>query len=292
MGIAVDNQHNIYMADFGNNVIRKMSANGVMSILAGSVGVKGWEDGTGTAATFYFPKNLALDEAGNVYVTNSGDTNIRYGLVPSDPSILLSKATRKITQGGVVTTVPGASSGDAVVTDKSGNLYVATSYIRKISPSGVVTTFAGSSQQGWVDGVGTAARFWGISGLAIDDAGNIFAADSTAVRMITPDGTVTTLAGAGNDPSYADGVGSAARFGGLIGIAVDKAGNVYVADNTNSLIRKITKTGVVSTFAGTANVRTTTLGALPGTIAEPRGLAIDANGTIYFGAGNAVLKIQ
>ena len=141
--------------------------------------------------------------------------------------------------------------------DSAGNVYVADTdnhTIRKITPSRVVRTLAGlAGSHGSADGTGSAARFNFPLGVAVDSAGNVYVADTDnyTIRKITPSGVVRTLAGLAGTGS-ADGTGSAARFNFPQGVAVDSAGNVYVADTSNHTIRKITPSGVVSTFAGLA----------------------------------------
>ena len=166
---------------------------------------------------------------------------------------------REITPSGVVTTLAGSFDDPrGVAVDSAGNVYVADAgndEIRKITPSGVVTTLAGSAgQTGSSDGTGSAARFNGPNGVAVDSAGNVYVADTgnDEIRKITPSGVVTTLAGSAGQAGSSDGTGSAARFGSPGGVAVDSAGNVYVADENNDEIRKITPSGVVTTLAGSA----------------------------------------
>lgn len=174
--------------------------------------------------------------------------------------------------------------------DGAGNVYVAdrsNNTIRKIS-GGAVTTFAGSAQfpgsAGYLDGTGSAARFYGPTGVAVDSAGNVYVADSfnNAIRKISPGGVVTTLAGLGGTGGSTDGTGSSARFHQPLGVAVDSAGNVYVGDSLNSTIRKISPAGVVSTLAGLAN----SPGGVDGTgssarFYSPSGVAVDNAGTVY-----------
>jgi serine/threonine-protein kinase len=240
IGVAFDGAGNIYVADVSNNKIRKIAPGGIVTTFAGS-GARGSADGTGTAASFAGPYGVSVDADGNVYVADFCNNRIR-----------------RITPGGVVTTLAGSgSAGSAdgpgaaasfahpsgVAVDGSGNVYVAdllSNKIRKITPGGVVTTFAGSGAEGSADGVGTAASFNLPAGVAVDGSGNVYVAEISGnkIRKITPGGIVTTFAGSGVQGS-ADGAGPAAEFFEPMGVAVDGAGNVYVADRLNNKIRKV-----------------------------------------------------
>ncbi|MEP7141202.1 MAG: NHL repeat-containing protein, partial [Caldimonas sp.] len=252
-GLVVDAAANVYVADTFNGTIRKITPAGVVTTLAGLAGFSGSADGTGSAARFSAPRGLALDAAGNLYVADV--TTIR-----------------KVTPGGVVTTLaglagnPGSADGTGaaarfnvafdVALDSAGNVYVAdagsNATIRKITPAGVVTTLAGlAGSFGSVDGAGSAARFRDPRGIAVDAADNIFVSDRVdhTIRRITPAGDVTTVAGLSLASGNTDGTGAAARFNRPLGIAIDAAGNVHVADSDNQAIRKVTPAGVVTTVA-------------------------------------------
>ena len=254
-GVAVDSAGNVYVADSGNNTIRKISTAGQVSTLAGLAGNWGSADGTGSTARFNSPSSLAVDSSGNVYVSDT-----------------MNQTIRKITTGGFVTTLAGSSgnSGSAdgtgssarffyphgLAVDSGGNIVVADFFnytIRRITPSGQVTTLAGTAgSPGTADGDGVAARFSGPWGIALDTFGRIFVADDGAytIRMVTASGNVSTVAGTANTAGSADGVGSAARFNGLRGIAVDRSGNLYVADTDNETIREGTPTGSLMVTIG------------------------------------------
>ena len=184
--------------------------------------------------------------------------------------------------------------------DSAGNVYVADTLndtIRKVTPSGVVTTLAGlAGSRGSADGTGSAARFYWPQGVAVDGAGNVYVADSgnNTIRKVTPSGVVTTLAGLAGSQGSADGTGSAARFFSPVGVAVDSAGNVFVADNGNDTIRKFTPDGVVTTLAGHAG----NLGSADGTNSaarfwDPAGVALDSAGNVYVAdsANNTIRKV-
>ena len=226
-----------------------------------------------------------MDGAGNVFVADSGNS-----------------AIRKITPAGVVTTLAGDSKypfryPHGVAVDGAGNVFVADTYsdtIRKITPEGVVTTLAGSAS-GSTDGTGADASFDLPEGVAVDGAGNVFVADtfSKTIRKITSAGVVTTLAGSAYSLGSADGTGAAARFTRPSSLAVDRAGNVFVADWNNNAIRKITPAGVVSTVVGVAGptVVGNFPGPLPASIVLPTGgVAIDpSSGKLYITLPDAVM---
>jgi len=296
--VAVDGSHNVYVADFSNSTIRKITAAGVVTTLAGAPGAVGSVDATGSAARFRNPEGVSLDSAGNIYVADYANDTIR-----------------KITPAGVVSTlagqafVQGSADGagstarfyypQSVAVDASGNVYVADTWnetIRKITPAGVVSTLAGApGASGSADGTGSAARFYFPSGVAVDGAGNVYVADNLnhTIRKITPAGVVSTLAGSPGVIGSTDATGSAARFYEPAGIAVDGAGNVYVTDSGNYTIRKITPAGEVTTLAGSV----ATSGTADGTgraalFYSPQGLAVDAVGTVYVADyGNQTIRM-
>ncbi|MBG6129077.1 streptogramin lyase [Aquimarina sp. EL_43] len=292
IGVDIDSNGNIYVADRNNNVIRKITPAGVVSTFAGST--FGYADGTGTAAKFNSPYGIAIDANDNIYV---GD--------------YINHRIRKITPAGVVTTLAGsgvAGSADGTGTaaqfnepygldvDSNGNVYVAdygNNRIRKITPAGVVTTFAGSSR-GFADGTGTAAMFKAPHDVAVDNNDNVYVTDgfNHRIRKITPAGVVTTFAG--TNQGFADGTGTQARFNTPEGITIDNSGNLYVTDRSNHCIRKITSTGVVSILAGSND-----FGFVNGTGAtarfrQPAGITVNASGVFYVTdeSNHSVRKIE
>jgi sugar lactone lactonase YvrE len=301
-GLVVDRQGNVFVADSGNNTIRKISPAGTVTTFAGravdpETGIKnngGDADGTGPAAEFNFGKSLidsigsntlAIDANDNIYVADT-----------------LNNAIRKITPAAVVTTLQLRDTGGTAVTlnspdgiaiDPSSNLFVTdsgTNTIRKVTLSGVVTTLAGNiALSGSADGTGTAATFNNPRGIACDAFGSIYVADSNnnTIRKITPAGVVTTLAGSAGAPTRnsagsSDGLGKNARFNGPIGLGFDAAGNLYVADRGNNSVRKITTAGVVSTVVGASGTAGSADGIGNGArLRQPYSVAADSTGNVY-----------
>lgn len=248
-----------------------------VSTIAGST--QGDADGTVLNAQFKGPAGITVDNQGNLYIADQ--TNYRI---------------RKITSSGVVSTFAGSTLGDAdgtginakfnfpsgVALDSHGNLYVTDLYnnkIRKITPSGVVSTFAGSTP-GYEDGTGTNAKFKEPYGIAIDSQNNLYVTDrgDNKIRKITPDGVVSTFAG--STFGDADGTGTSAKFFFPTGITLDKQNNIYITDQGNAKIKKITSSGVVTTIAGS------TSGYAEGTgsdaqFKQPIGITIDNQNNLF-----------
>lgn len=262
-----------------------------VSTLAGS-DTAGAANGSGSAAGFSGMFGLTLDAAGNIYV---GDA--------------LNSQIRKITVDGVVTTYAGGKTGSGaaanfltpsgLVFDTAGNLYVTDAgnhNVRKITPAGVITTVAGSGTFASRDGNGLFASFKTPAGIVIDGAGNLYVGDAEAhvIRKITPQGDVTTFAGITDVKGSADGTGQAATFNDPAGLAIDAAGNLYVADALNNKIRKITPAGVVTTFAGSGTAGSTNATGTAASFNTPVNLSIDADGFLYVAEaqGNLIRKIS
>jgi FG-GAP-like repeat/NHL repeat len=300
-GIAVDGTGNVYVADSINQTVRKITSTGIVTTVAGAAGATGGLDGTGSSARFYNPSGLAVDQVGNIYVADSNNDTIRKIAPDGDVTTLAGLAQVPGSANGVGTNAKFfGPSGPAV--DSLGNIYVADSgndTIRRITPDGNVTTFAGtpSNSVGSSDGTGTMARFYSPSSVATDSMGNVYVGDGNAtIRKITSAGVVSTLAGTAGNWGALDGTGGSAEFyGGSSGIAVDRSGNVYVADTNNHTIRKITPGGVVTTLAGLAQNSGSTDGS--GSAARfhfPNGVAVDGEGTVYVAdtGNNTIRKIS
>lgn len=286
IGLTMDSSGNIYVADYNNNTIRKITAAGVVTTLAGTAGVHGATNGTGPAASFAEPNGVAADAAGNVYVADAYNNLVRR--VGANGSVSTFAGISGVSGSG--DGIPGVAtfnSPSGVAVDGSGNIYVAdknNNLIRKISPAGNVTTLAGSTTPGKADGTGTQARFNQPESLAVDAQGNIYVADTgnELIRKISPAGLVTTFAGSG-DIGANDGLGAAASFNQPYGIAVDRFGTIYVADEKNNLVRSISPAGYVTTLAGNGNGGSTDGVGKAATFGYPGAVVADGNGHVFLG---------
>ncbi|MBI5236170.1 MAG: hypothetical protein HY886_07980 [Deltaproteobacteria bacterium] len=241
MGITTDGT-NLYVADFLNRTIRQIViSTGVVTTLAGTVGVSGSTDGTGTAASFTLPRGVIRDGA-NLYVADTSNSTIRKIVIAT--GVVTTFAGTVGTSGSTDGTGTAAqfSYPDNITTDGT-NLYVADTgnhRIRKIViSSAVVTTLAGAGN-GSADGTGTAATFNSPAGITIAGT-NLYVSDTgnhTIRKIVIATGVVTTPVGSAGNPGSTDGVGSAARFYNPRGIIADGT-NLYVADSSNNAIRKI-----------------------------------------------------
>jgi sugar lactone lactonase YvrE len=226
--VAVDGAGNVYIADRLNHRVRKVSPNGVITTIAGTgtAGSSG-DNGPATAAELNQPSELALDGAGNLYIATSGPV-------------------RKVSPAGLITTILSGSGG-ALAADGAGNVYVSGEKgptVVKVSPGGATTVVAGTGKLGFSGDNDKAieAELSFPSGLAVDSAGNLYIADlgNHRVRKVSPDGVITTIAGTGIAGFSGDGGPAAsARLDNPVDVAVDDAGNLYIADEVSNRVRKV-----------------------------------------------------
>jgi sugar lactone lactonase YvrE len=251
-------------------------------------GLSGTVDGAAARSQYSDPFGVAIDSRGNVYVADGGDGN----------------RIRKIGTDGVVSTLAGGREGfadgvgsaaafntpSALAIDRRGNLYVADTgnhAIRKIAPDGSVTTIAGNGKPGFADGPGALARFNGPVGIAVDDAGIVYVADTynDRIRRIALDGSVSTVAGNGQ-PGEADGAARDAGFDTPAAVAVARDGTLFVADTGNHAIRRIGTDGRVSTIAAAPESDRRPI------LRRPAGLALTRDGYLYIAAGSGGRILQ
>jgi sugar lactone lactonase YvrE len=300
-GLAIDSSNNLYVTDYGSDLIRKITPAAQVTTLAGKANQSGSTDGAATNAEFYQPEGLTIDGAGNLFVADTGNNIVR-----------------KIDSHGVVSTIaglasqPGTSNGmgsaarffapTGVALAGDGDLYVsdsANSTIRLLTPNGsnyAVTVFAGATgQRSEMDGTNDSARFTFPQAVAVDSEGILYVADSAStIRKVTPDAVVTTLAGQPSGSGSADGTGPTARFHRPSGVALDTNGNVFVADSDNFTIREITPGGAVTTYAGKAAPSGLIVNG-PLSQAEfydPVGLVVDSSNNIYVADSYVIRKIS
>ena len=286
-GLTLDNAGNLYVADYGNATIRKISPLGAVTTLAGTSGYGG-VDGNASTATFFQPMSIAFDGSGNLYVADTGDNVIRK-ISPQNVVSTIAGQTPQIVAEANYASNLCAPSGLTV--DANGNVIVfdeARAVLYRITPTGSISALAGGDGDfSNKNGIGSAATFmYGSppisSGVATDSKGNIYVADAGnyEIRMVTPAGAVTTFAGS-HFPGYKDGPVASALFGYPYGIAIDAQDNVYVADAGNNNIRKITQDGTVSTLAGSGARADTDGAGLAASINDPLAMSIDKAGNLY-----------
>ena len=284
--LAVASDGTVYIADVGNNRVRKVAADGVITTVAGSGASSGdiYQDGIqATAARLVNPRDVALDSSGNFYIAMQGQND--------------QGAIRKVDTSGVITTVAGGwtrgFSGDGgpataaklhgalgVALDSSGNVYIAdhtNNRIRKVDTSGIITTFASTG-------------ITGPRGLAVDNADNVYVAQDHRILKIdgsTDPPTITTVAGTGTSGFSGDGMAAtAAQLNEPRGVAIDSSGNIYIADSGNDRVRKVDVSAdppTISTIAGTGNDDFSGDGgaATAAELDAPYDVAVDSDGNVY-----------
>ncbi len=290
--VVVDGAGNLYVADTFNHRILKVTTDGTIRTVAGtgSAGMSG-DGGKATSAQLYEPSGVVVDAAGNLYIADSANHKVR-----------------KVTPDGIIRRLAGEGwggyTGDGgpalqarlnrptgVALDRSGNVFIADSWnhaIRRVAPDGEIITVAGTGRSGFSGdgGHAAAAQLNNPTSVLVDSTGNLYIADrgNHRVRKVVPDGTISTVAGTGQTGFEGDGgPATSARFWQPHGVALDRAGNLYIADLYNHRIRKVSPEGTISTIAGTGQSGFGGDGG-PATEAQffqPHGVAVDAAGSIY-----------
>ncbi|HTI58539.1 putative Ig domain-containing protein [Mucilaginibacter sp.] len=264
------------------------------AIPADAYGVSTFAGSTGSSGTFSAPYGLRSDGSGSLYVSDA------------------SQRIMKVTPDGILTVIAGSKDvagnkngqGSAalfnnpgqIATDLQGNIYVAdinNNEIRKITPAGQVTTYAGTGAAGSKNGSAATATFFHPTGVAVDAGGNVYVADhdNSIIRKIAAEGTVSAFAGLAGTPGAANGNGTSARFSGPTYLAIDALGNIYVADNNNQMVRKITPAGDVTTLAGNGTTGFNNGAGTSATFNGLGGLTVDDIGNVYVvDKGNYVVR--
>ena len=292
-GLTFDSAGNMYIADSFNSRVRKVALDGTISTIAGTGDFGDFGDSNvATKAGMNRPYSVVVDKAGNIYIADTYNDAVRKVAASSGiMSTFAGKGTQGLGGDGGGATGALMDTPTALVLDPAGNLYIADTNnhrIRKVGTDGNISTFAGNGQaaSSGDGGPATSAAMNSPEGLAIDQAGNLYVADTAGhrVRKITPDGTITTVAGNGSGGFTGDG-GPATQASLYYpkGLAVDPSGNLFIADWLNSRVRVVTPDGTIYTAAGNGAFSYYGDGG-PATNAAlrfPWGLAADASGKIY-----------
>ena len=299
-GVAVDSSGNVYIADSLNLRIRKLASGGNISTVAGNGNYSySGDSGQATSAQLNTPQAVAVDSSGNLYIADAANNVVR-----------------KVTAGGVISTIAGngtaGSAGDGsaatgaqlnhpqgIAVDANGGIYISDTQnarVRKIS-NGAINTVAGSGTAGFGGdgGAATSAQLNIPAGLAVDGAGNLYIADfsNNRVRKVTSGGIITTLAGNGLAGYSGDGGAAAnAQLTTPAGVATDSSGNVYIADRGNNAVRVVNSSGIISTAAGNGLAGYSGDGgpAVSAMVGNPTGLAVDASGNLYISDGSVRVR--
>ena len=300
--MAVDGAGNLYISDLYNNVVRKVATNGIMTTVAGKHSLGGTYSGDGGAATnagLYYPQRVAVDGSGNLYIADFDNSVVR-----------------KVATNGMITTVAGnhslgaGYSGDGgaatnaasiihrvLTVDVAGNLYIAdyrNNVIRKVNTNGIITTVAGKHTLGGTySGDGGAATNAGLNNpqdLAVDAAGDLYFSDggNNVIRQVNSNGIITTVAGKHSLGAGYSGDGGAATNAALNdpdGILLDGAGNLYIADYYNNVVREVSVGGIITTVAGKHSLGAGYSGdggaATNAALDNPDGVALDSQANLY-----------
>lgn len=301
--VVVDSSGNIFFAENGDGKVRKVTiaTNIITTVVGAGTNGFGGDGSSAVKALLNFPTGVALDSSGNIYIADSLNRRIRK-VAGTTISTLAGNGVLSYSGDGGAATSAQLNTPDAVAVDSSGNLYIADTFnnvVRKVTAAGIISTIAGTGAAGFGGdgGAATAAQLNGPQGIAVDSSGNVYVADTqnARVRKISG-GAINTVAGNGTAGYGGDGsAATAAQLDDPIGLAVDSAGNLYIADFINSRIRKVSG-GNIATVAGTGLSGYSGDGG-PATSAQlynPAGVAVDANGNLYIAdlGNNAVRKIS
>ena len=293
-GIATDATGNLYITEYKSSIVRKITTDGRVSLLAGQPMKTGYADGNGRNALFNRPHGLAVDKAGTVYVCDMKNHLIRSISPGGRVGTVAGKAGRSGRADGLKENAR-FNQPEGIVVSSTGELFVVDTYnftVRKITRDGLVTTLAGAGGvAGYADGRGSSVRFNKPIGIAIDSRDNLYITDADydgksagncLIRKIDLQGNVTTLGGVAGKAGHNDGPLKTARFNRPVGIAVAPDGTLFVADTEADLVRRIDTNGIVSTIAGQYLVEKAEDGVgAAAAFFDPQSIVVAPNGDIF-----------
>jgi uncharacterized protein (TIGR03437 family) len=296
-GVAIDSNGNVYIADNGHNLIRIVATSGIISTFAG-IGYPGFagDAAAANACSLNHPEDVAVDSSGNVFIADTLNAAIRKVTTDGNINTIIGDAAIGYSGDGGVGTSAGLIEPYAVAVDSSGQIFFAEpedGRIRKMDTKSIVTTIAGNGTLGFTgDGsAATGAELYLPTGVAVDSSGNVYIADSVNARVRKLSGTtINTVAGNGGLSYSGDGgPATKAELNAPQAVAVDAAGNKYIADTANNVVRQVTAAGTISTIAGNG-----TAGNGSSQLNGPQGIAVDGTGNVYVAdtANARVLKIS
>jgi len=302
-GVAVDAAGNLFIADVYDEVIREVSTSGVVTTVAGTSGVPGYsgDGGAASAAQLSSPTALALDAAGNLFIADANNNVIRRVNPAGAIATVAGGGSLAYVGNGGPATNAVVNAPQAVAVDAAGDLFIVDTLndvIREVSPAGIITTVAGNGTFGYSGdgGAATAAQLYYPSGVAVDAAGDLFISDSAnnVIREVSPAGIITTVAGNGTQGYSGDGgAATAAQLSYPSGVAVDAAGDLFISDSANNVIRKVGPAGIITTVAGngTAGYSGDGAAATAAQLYDPSGLAVDSTGDLFIAdTSNSVIR--
>jgi sugar lactone lactonase YvrE len=292
-GLVFDGSGNLYIADSGNNRIRMINLSGIISTVAGST-ISGYA-GDGLAATsaeLNFPTGIAVDGSGNIYIADTVNNRIRFVNTGGIISTIAGNGTAGYTGDTGAATAAEINWPRDVKVDAAGNVYIAdylNGCVRKVNAGGVITTIVGTGTAGFSGdgGPASSAQISNEWAIGLDSSGNLYVADAgnNRLRKVNTSGVISTIAGNGLPGFSGDGgPATAAELFGLLGVAVDGAGNIYIGDTMNERVRKIDTSGVITTVAGSGATGYSGDGgpAIAADLYEPREVAVNSAGNLFF----------
>jgi sugar lactone lactonase YvrE len=305
VGTAIDAAGNLYIADYTNNRIRKVTPEGVISTYAGN-GTAGFsgDGGAATSAEINGPLGIGFDGAGNLYIGDSYNQRVREVTPEGVISTFAGNGAQGYNGDGIAATSSKLYYPAGIASDKNGDIFIADYFnnrVREVNTQGIISTVAGNGTSGYSGdgGLATDAELYFPTGVALDATGNLYIADyyNNRVREVTTGGIISTFAGNGAGGYSGDGAAAtSAELHAPNAVATDSAGNVYIGDYANNRVRKVNTSGIISTAAGDGTAGYSGDGGLATSaeLTNPQGVSVDADDSLYVADSNnnRIRKVQ